>query len=177
MWLLCLGAARQHQLRCCRRKTPHTITVAPGQNIQQTVDNAPEGTRFVFAPGIYRQQTIIPKDRQQFIGQDGVILNGAMALTDWTQVAGLWQTDGLPAPLDFHGECDDGREFCHRREDLFVNDHLYKRVRALAGLAPGSGTTRTVAPGWPTTRPGSWSSLASPPWPSAAMPKMSCSRI
>ena len=136
LWLVALGVIGSTGC-VLSAQTPHTITVTPGQNIQQTVDNAPEGTRFLFAPGIYRQQTIIPKNRQQFIGQDGVIMNGAMALTSWTQVAGFWQADGLPAPLDFHGECDDGTDFCLRREDLFVNDRLYKRVRRLAELGAG----------------------------------------
>ena len=120
---------------------------------------APEGARFVFEPGVYRQQTIYPKDRQQFIGQDGVVLNGAMALTAWTNVAGLWQTDGLPKPLDFHGDCEDDRQLCNRREDLFVNGRLYQRRPALARPGLGrSGTTRTAAPGSPTTRPADWSS-------------------
>ena len=142
--VLWLGAALASVSAGCvlSAQMPQSITVQPGQNIQQTVDNAPEGTRFVFAPGIYRQQTIIPKNRQEFIGQDGVVLNGAMALTAWTKVAGLWQTDGLPAPLDFHGDCEDDRELCNRREDLFVNGRVYQRTPSLAGLGAGAVVLR-----------------------------------
>ena len=99
--------------------------------------HAPEGTRFLFEPGIYRQQTIRPKNRQEFIGQEGVILSGAMVLASWTNDSGLWEHEGLPRPLRFHGECEDGGQLCQFREDLFINDRLYKRVETLDDLAPG----------------------------------------
>ncbi|HZD52646.1 MAG TPA: right-handed parallel beta-helix repeat-containing protein, partial [Woeseiaceae bacterium] len=118
-------------------QNPPTVVVLPGQNIQEVVDASPAGTRFLFQPGIYRQQTIRPKDRQQFIGQEGVILNGAMELKSWTEQAGLWQHEGLPDPLRFHGKCDDGGELCLFREDLFVNGRPYRRVASLADLGPG----------------------------------------
>jgi Right handed beta helix region len=119
-------------------QNPPTVVVRPGQNIQELVENSPEGTRLLFDPGIYRQQTIRPKNRQQFIGQDGVILNGAMELKSWTNEAGLWRHEGLPDPLRFHGKCADGGELCQFREDLFVNDRLYRRVASVDDLAPGN---------------------------------------
>jgi Right handed beta helix region len=60
-----------------------------------------------------------------------------MELMAWTKVAAFWQTDGLPEPLYFHGECGDGRELCSRREDLFFNGGLYERSTSLHGLGPG----------------------------------------
>jgi Right handed beta helix region len=114
-----------------------TVVLRPGQNIQAVVARSPAGTRFHFEPGIYRQQTIYPKSGQQFIGQDGVILSGAMPLTTWTRAAGLWIAEGLPRPLRFHGECEDGGDLCQWREDLFVDDRLYQRVGSLSELGPG----------------------------------------
>ena len=99
--------------------------------------DAPEGTRFLFEPGLYRQQTIRPKNRQEFIGQEGAILSGAMVLASWTEHSGIWQHEGLPEPLHLRGECDDGRELCRQREDLFVNGRLYQRVAFLEDLGPG----------------------------------------
>ena len=61
-----------------------TIVLKPGQDLAAIVAHAPEGTRFLFEPGIYRQQTIRPKNRQKFIGQEGAILSGAMVLASWT---------------------------------------------------------------------------------------------
>ncbi len=114
-----------------------TVVLTPGQDIQAIVARAPDGTRFRFMPGIYRQQTIYPNDRQQFIGQDGVILSGAMQLTTWTRDSGFWRSERLPRPLPFHGDCSDGRDLCSLREDLFVDDRLYERVGSLAELGPG----------------------------------------
>jgi hypothetical protein len=135
LWLGTVLAAVGAGCVSCARDDAATA-LKPGQDLQSIVASAPEGARFVFEPGVYRQQTIYPKDRQQFAGQDGVVLNGAMELTAWTQVSGLGQTDGLPEPLDFHGDCEDDRELCNRREDLFVNGRLYERRPSLQGLGP-----------------------------------------
>jgi hypothetical protein len=57
-----------------------------------------------------------------------------MELESWTHESGLWQHDGLPPPLPFHGECEDSKDLCRLREDLFVNGRLYQRVRSMADL-------------------------------------------
>jgi Right handed beta helix region len=113
------------------------IVVKPGQNIQDIVEDSPVGTRFRFEAGTYRQQTIYPKDRQEFIGQDGVILSGAIELSEWTKEPTFWKAEGLPPPLPFHGECADGTDLCKFREDLFFNGRIYERVESLDQLGPG----------------------------------------
>ena len=159
LWLAALGVIGSTSC-VLLAQTPHTISVTPGQNIQQTVDNAPEGTRFLFAPGIYRQQTIIPKNRQQFIGQDGVIMNGAMALTSWTQVAGFWQADGLPVPWTSTENATTARISASGGKTFSSTTVCTNASEDWPSLAPGNGTTRAAAPIWPMTRPGSWSNLA-----------------
>jgi hypothetical protein len=116
---------------------PEIVVVKPGQDIQAIVARSPEGTRFRFEPGLYRGQTIYPRNGQRFIGQDGVILSGATELTCWTRDRGFWRADDLPGPLHFHGDCGDGRELCNLREDLFVDGRLYERVGSFAELGPG----------------------------------------
>jgi hypothetical protein len=118
-------------------QSPHAVLVKPGQDLQEIVENAPEGTRFRFEPGVYRQQTIYPKNQQEFIGRDGVLLSGAMELRNWTDESGRWQHEDLPDSLPFHGECEDGGHLCKLREDLFVNGRLYERVASLDELGPG----------------------------------------
>jgi Right handed beta helix region len=137
--VLWLGAALASvSAGCGSSARPDGATILrPGQDLQPIVARAPEGTRFVFEPGVYRAQTIYPKDRQSFVGQAGVVLSGAIELTEWTHVSGLWRADGLPAPLDYHGECEHGRELCNRREDLFVDGRLYERRPSRHGLAAG----------------------------------------
>jgi Right handed beta helix region len=115
---------------------PRTVVLEPGQNIQDIVADSPPGTRFRFEPGIYREQAIEPKDRQEFVGQDGVILNGAMELRTWTRKSGFWRSERLRRPLRFHGECENGGDLCLHREDLFFNGRLYKRVDSLDDLRP-----------------------------------------
>jgi hypothetical protein len=119
-------------------QSQQTIVLKPGQDLGAVVGHAPEGTRFLLEPGIYRQQTIRPKDRQEFIGQNGTILSGAMVLGSWTNDAGLWRHEGLPEPLQFRGQCRDGGELCGHREDLFVDGQLYRRVDSLDRLGPGN---------------------------------------
>jgi hypothetical protein len=126
-----------------------SVTLTPGTDIQALVDASDEGTRFYLQPGIYRQQTIYPKDRQEFIGQDGVILSGAMVLAHWKKftrpatavtrpTSGIWIAENLPPPLEGNGRCSEGRSFCTFREDLFMNGRLYQRVGDIDDLGPGS---------------------------------------
>lgn len=114
-----------------------TVLLKPGQNLQAIVEDAPEGTVFLFEPGLYRMQTIYPKSRQEFLGQEGVILNGAMELKSWSKASGLWRSEDLPPSLPFHGRCEAGRPLCTIREDLFFNGRLYQRVGSFEELGPG----------------------------------------
>lgn len=54
--------------------------LSPGVKIQSIVDGFPAGTIFFMMPGIYRQQTIVPKHRNQFLGLPGAVLSGARLL-------------------------------------------------------------------------------------------------
>jgi hypothetical protein len=123
----------------CARATqePATVILRPGQSIQRAVESAPEGTTFRLEPGTYRQQTIQPRNRQRFIGEGEVILNGAMELQSWTRHGDFWLSAALPPALPFHGECDASQPLCGHREDLFVDNSLYRRVMSLAELGPG----------------------------------------
>jgi hypothetical protein len=136
---LWLGAVATIGITGCApaAQSQQTIVLKPGQDLEKIVAHAPEGTRFLFEPGIYRQQTIGPKNRQEFIGQKGAILSGAMVLASWTNQSGLWVHEGLPRPLHFHGECEDGGQLCQFREDLFINNIVYDRVESLDDLGPG----------------------------------------
>ena len=48
---------------CVPAQSRQTIVLKPGQDVQAIVANSPKGTRFHFEPGLYRQQTIRPRDR------------------------------------------------------------------------------------------------------------------
>lgn len=52
------------------------VVIKPGQSIQSAVNSNPDGTVFVIAAGVHRNQTVSPKHRNQFLGQAGAILDG-----------------------------------------------------------------------------------------------------
>ena len=107
-----------------------------GDDIQAAVDASPQGEIFTLEPGVYRLQTVFPKDGQQFHGMDGAILNGARLLVDWTKQGQLWISEGLPKPRRPHGICHRDGDLCRHREDLFVDDRLFERVASLSKLGP-----------------------------------------
>ena len=84
--------------------------------IQSFVDNHPEDTTFILEAGVYRMQSVVPKDGDIFEGEDGAVMNGAMLLlpSKWiqTKIEGVkyWYyqfDDQEPDPNGgiLHGEC------------------------------------------------------------------------
>jgi parallel beta-helix repeat protein len=120
----------------CETRGDGPVTLEPGQDLQGIAASSPEGTRFYFRPGVYREQIIYPRNRQEFIGQGGVILNGAMELKNWRKQDRFWVAEGLPPPLGSHGNCKKERELCAFPEDLFVDNQVYERVGSLDRLGP-----------------------------------------
>lgn len=123
-------------------KADREVQLRPGDDLRTIVADAPEGTRFVLTKGVYRQQRFAPKDRQEFVGMPGAVLNGAMVLVGWQQKGGHWVKEGLPAPLQRTGMCgkeDDpvDTDICTYREDLFLDGRVYQRVGELKDLGPG----------------------------------------
>ena len=114
------------------------IRLAPGDDLQAAVDTAAPGSVFVLTPGIYRRQSVVPKDGQEFVGETGAVLNGAMLLTDWRRDGDHWSAGGLPVPLRLHGFCLDERPLCRHREDLFVDGRLFQRVASRDDLDAGT---------------------------------------
>ena len=52
------------------------IVIQPGANIQAVVDSKPAGSTFYLAAGVYRGQTIQPRNGDVFMGQAGALLTG-----------------------------------------------------------------------------------------------------
>jgi parallel beta-helix repeat protein len=55
-----------------------TISVLPGQSIQAAVNANPPGTTFLLKAGIHRNQTVVPKSNDVFLGEAGTTLDGGM---------------------------------------------------------------------------------------------------
>jgi hypothetical protein len=52
------------------------VNLSPGGNIQNSVNNNPAGTTFCLAAGTYTQQSVVPKNNDEFIGGYGAVLDG-----------------------------------------------------------------------------------------------------
>jgi hypothetical protein len=108
--------------------------ISPGRNIQSIVRKASEGASFYFEPGVYRLQRITPKNRQRFIGERGVVFNGALLLRRWRREGDVWVATGRKKYLPGKGHCRASGDLCKYREDLFVDNKLYRRSRSLDDL-------------------------------------------
>lgn len=115
-----------------------TIVLKPGMSIQAAIDANPAGTTFLLEAGVYRGAQFTPKDGQSFIGSAGTVLNGAVEVNGWQSSGSYWKASGLPAPLQPAGIGANGSTLPTLREDLFVNDTLYKRVGSLAEVKDGT---------------------------------------
>ena len=106
-----------------------------GSSIQDVVNNSPEGAIFYLEPGVYRLQRVVPKDGQKFIGQPGVIFNGALLLGGWQREGNFWVAAVPEKRFGLQGYCHGGGDLCKHREDLFVNNVVYHRSESLDDLA------------------------------------------
>ncbi|HEY7533417.1 MAG TPA: right-handed parallel beta-helix repeat-containing protein [Nitrospiraceae bacterium] len=52
------------------------VVIQPGANVQAVVDSKPAGSTFYFFAGVYRGQTIKPRNGDVFLAQAGAILTG-----------------------------------------------------------------------------------------------------
>lgn len=52
------------------------ISVSPGTDIQRLVNSNPPGSTFVLKTGIHRNQRVVPKDGNTFVGEPGTIMDG-----------------------------------------------------------------------------------------------------
>ena len=73
------------------------VVVKPGDNVQQIVDSNPAGTTFNFKAGTYRGVSIVPKDRDVFVAETGVVLTGSAVLR-FQQRGNSWVATGQTNP-------------------------------------------------------------------------------
>jgi hypothetical protein len=125
--------------------TAAIVALQPADNVARAVAEAPPGTTFCLAPGLYRGVRLEPKANDRIIGSPGngnsrTVLNGAILLAGpWTRTArGEHWIGGLPPPLAPSGVAAAGRPLATHPQDLFVDGVLYRRAEAPWPLAPGT---------------------------------------
>lgn len=115
-----------------------TVTVKAGESIQSAVNKNPAGTTFLISAGTYRQQSVVPKTGDSFIGEDGATLNGSTLVTGFKTANHLWTAHiEVSAPSNPPGQCFSSNPMCAYPEDLYFDGVLYTRVASLADVAPG----------------------------------------
>ncbi|UEM07339.1 right-handed parallel beta-helix repeat-containing protein (plasmid) [Skermanella rosea] len=140
-WILSLLPACESR----RNAAAAEVRLSQQDDLQAAVEAHPEGTVFRLSPGLYRGQMIKAKDRQEFLGEPGAVLNGATVLSEWTRTGRYWRHEGLPEPLPRAGRCLDDGDLCTWREDIFVGDVVYRRVANLAEVTAGTWYLDPVA--------------------------------
>jgi hypothetical protein len=92
--------------------------------------------------GVFRMQSIVPKDNDTFVAQPGAVLNGSELATSFLQVTvggtTYWVTDGPTRPGVINGTCDTNHPMCQYPEDFFMNDQPLLRVASLAAVTTGA---------------------------------------
>jgi hypothetical protein len=119
-------------------QTPGAIPVNPGDNIQQLVNSNPEGTTFLLRPGYHRNQSIVPRTGNQFIGEPGAILSGAVSLTNFSREGNYWVSSGRTEQGNRAGFCTPGYDRCNYPEVLFINDLPLRHVASLSQVTAGA---------------------------------------
>lgn len=56
------------------------VVISPGQNIQDAINSNAAGTAFLLRAGVHSASGLTPKDRQQFVGEEGAVLSGGNRL-------------------------------------------------------------------------------------------------
>jgi parallel beta-helix repeat protein len=116
------------------------VSLSPGMNIQAAVNDAPAGSTFLLSAGVYRMQSIVPKNGDIFIGQgSSTVFNGSIILT-FTEVSSspaLWVAPATPTGPAY-GQCGASTPMCGYPQDLFIDNVLQQPAASLDGLQTGS---------------------------------------
>ena len=106
-----------------------TITIKAGQSIQSAVNNHPAGTTFLISAGVYRQQSVVPKSGDSFIGENGAHLNGSAIVSRFSHSGTLWGAHlNVSPPKSLPGKCFSSSPMCAHPEDLYFDGSRFSRV-------------------------------------------------
>jgi hypothetical protein len=134
-YVRCLLLLASILLSCHAVAVAGTVRLNPGQDLAAIVRTAPPGTTFLFSPGIYRIQSIVPKDNDVFQGEGTAILNGSKLL-EMHPDGGQWSAVEPRAKWG-PGHCDKDHPRCWILNDLFIDNRIQTPVESLGELGPG----------------------------------------
>ncbi|MBD0323095.1 MAG: right-handed parallel beta-helix repeat-containing protein [Aldersonia sp.] len=113
-----------------------------GADLQAIVDEHPPGTHYRIAAGLHREQELLPKPGDVFVGEPGAVLSGARDISaeavDWQQEGRWWVLEGQTQEGEDHGEIAEGGNMRDARpEELFVDGERFEHVASVNELAAG----------------------------------------
>lgn len=114
------------------------VDIAAGEDIQAVVNAHSAGTTYCLQAGLYREQSVTPKEGDRFIGVGSVILNGSRILTGFTQDGSLWKIGGQTQEGQIHGECASDSPRCNRPEDIYIDNQMKRHVATKSEVGAGS---------------------------------------
>jgi parallel beta-helix repeat protein len=114
------------------------VRVEVGESIQDAVDAHPAGTTFVLAAGVHREQQVVPRDGDRFIGEDGAVLSGARVLTGFVRTGSTWSVGGQTQEGLAHGTALPGHERDLHPEDLWIDGVRQRHVAGPDQLVEGT---------------------------------------
>jgi len=121
------------------------VVLTPGTNLETAVAQQPAGTTFLLKAGLYRLQSVPPKNNDTFIGEPsvptaqgvGTVVSGAKVLTGFVSSGPYWVVKGQTQKESQYGPCAAAHPMCGYTDDLFLDNNVLTRVAALRGMTTG----------------------------------------
>lgn len=122
------------------------IEIPLGVNINEFIQDYEAGSVFRVAAGVHRLQTIIPRDGDVFLAEDGAVLNGAIVLDNFEASDNywLWNIDFVAAEGNQirdltawrNGLCLENLPRCNDAHRLYFDNRPLSQANSLETLAP-----------------------------------------
>ncbi|MBV9991284.1 MAG: right-handed parallel beta-helix repeat-containing protein [Alphaproteobacteria bacterium] len=115
------------------------VVLSPADDLRLAVEAHPQATTFRLKPGLYRLQSVAPKDRDVFIGDDGAVMSGARLLETFERDGDLYVARDQPVDPNamVHGECRRNFPRCGHPQDLYFDGKPLRAVAKKSELGPG----------------------------------------
>lgn len=112
--------------------------VSVGSDIQALVNAAGAGATFWLEAGEHRMQSIVPKEGQTFLGEEGAVLNGSRLLSGFTRDGNDWVIGGQTQEGDRNAEGEGLTERASYPDAVFLDDVPLIHVGSRTEVEPGT---------------------------------------
>lgn len=117
-----------------------SVTLHAGADIQQAVNSNPPGTTFLLEAGIYRLQSVVPKEKDSFVGSTtgAAILDGAALINSFSKSGDLWTASvSVQSSVSEVGSCMPEHPLCKQPRDLYFDGEALIPVGSKSAVGEG----------------------------------------